>query len=212
MIIQILVDNPNSWIVPYAESLVDELQNHKKVDNVSLVFKHNDIVNGDVLCLLSCERIFKKLYLNKFNLVVHESNLPQGKGWSPVTWQVLEGKNKIPVTLFEANEKVDAGDIYLQDFIILKGNELLPEIKHKQGVITKKLINKFVKNYPDINGKKQLGKSTYYKRRNKETSELDIKKTIEDQFNLMRVCDNERYPAFFIINKKKYIVKIYKDE
>ncbi len=74
---------------------------------------------------------------NKHNLVIHESDLPKGKGWSPVTWQVLEGKDVIPITLFEAAKNVDAGDIYLQEFIHLDGSELLEEIKHKQGVYTK---------------------------------------------------------------------------
>ena len=40
--------------------------------------------------------------LSKHSLVVHSSNLPQGKGWSPMTWQIIEGKNKITNTLFEA--------------------------------------------------------------------------------------------------------------
>jgi len=26
---------------------------------------------------------------------------------------------------------------------------------------------------------------------------------------LLRVCDNERYPAFFELNNTKYIIKIY---
>jgi methionyl-tRNA formyltransferase len=30
---------------------------------------------------------------------VHESALPQGQGWSPMTWQILEGASPIPVTL-----------------------------------------------------------------------------------------------------------------
>jgi methionyl-tRNA formyltransferase len=210
MFIQILVDNPDSWIVPYAKVLVKELNDNSKVEKALLLFKHSEIVKGDVLCLLSCERIFKKLDLNKFNLVVHESDLPKGKGWSPVTWQILEGKNKIPVTLFEANEKVDAGEIYEQDFIVLNGNELLPEIKHQQGVITNKLIHQFVENYPNVKGNPQEGEGTYYEKRNAESSELDIQKTIEEQFNLLRVCDNDRYPAYFVLNGIKYTLKVEK--
>ena len=42
-----------------------------------------------------------------------------------------------------------------------------------------------------------------------EGSELDINKSIKSQFNMLRVVDNERYPAFFSHKKKKYIIKIY---
>src|SRR3989337_1369707 len=109
MLIQVLIDNPNSWILPYGHKLVLELTNsgHESY----LKHDHCDVTKGDILCLLSCEKIFRRLDLNKHNLVVHESDLPKGKGWSPVTWQILEGKNHIPVTLFEASQSVDGGPI-----------------------------------------------------------------------------------------------------
>ncbi len=43
----------------------------------------------------------------RHTLVVHASDLPHGKGWSPLSWQILEGKHSIPLTLFEAAESVD---------------------------------------------------------------------------------------------------------
>lgn len=208
MLIQVLVDNPDSWIVPYAKELRDELAVN---NDCQLLHKHEEVVAGDILCLLSCEKIFKALDLNTYNLVVHESDLPKGKGWSPVTWQVLEGINRIPVTLFEASEKVDAGKIYSQGFMELSGTELLTEIKHQQGVITQQLIRDFVDRYPNVEGKEQTGEESFYPRRKGEDSQLDIHKTLAEQFNLLRVCDNERYPAHFEINNQKYIVKIYKD-
>ena len=49
------------------------------------------------------------LALHKNNLVIHASDLPQGKGWSPMPWQIAEGRNDIVFTLFEAVAGVDAG-------------------------------------------------------------------------------------------------------
>lgn len=86
---------------------------------------------GDILVLLGCEKIIKDAILkkNRHNLVVHESALPEGKGWSPLTWQILEGKNEIPITLFEAVQNVDAGQIYLQRKMIFKGWELVDDLR-----------------------------------------------------------------------------------
>jgi len=210
MLIQILVDNTGSWIIPFAKDLSDELED--KGHEVYLIHSHDEVKEGDVLCLLSCERIFKELDLNKHNLVVHESDLPKGKGWSPVTWQILEGRDKIPITVFEASEEVDAGNIYAKEFIYLEGHELLDEVKHQQGLKTKKLILDFVNRYPNVKGSLQEGKSTYYPKRTPKDSELNIAKSIKEQFNLLRVCDNERYPAYFNLNGEKYVIKIYKDE
>lgn len=210
MVIQILVDNPNSWIIPYAKTLKKELS--KRQHKVCLFHKHKEVKKGDILCLLSCERIFKSLHLNTHNLVVHESALPEGKGWSPLTWQILEGKNKIPITLFEAVDAVDAGDIYFQEFIEYEGHELIGELKAKQGEKTLELILKFVDNYEEVKGisQSQRGISSFYGRRRPKDSELDINKTILEQFNLLRVCDNERYPAFFVKDGIQYVLKIEK--
>ena len=210
MNITILTDNPNSWILPYVEDLKNDLSEH----NVNHVFKTSDIVGGDIMLVLSCEKILKEEYLklHKSNVVVHPSKVPLGKGWSPLAWQVLEGSNNIPVSLFEAVEAVDAGDVYIVDYIKLEGHELNDEIKHQQGLITMKMVKQYIDEFESMVGVPQSGGETFYPRRKQKENELDIDKTIAEQFNLFRVVDNERYPAHFYLNGKKYIVKIYKDD
>lgn len=208
MYIQLLIDNINSWIVPYARKFINKINTNKH--QVKIIHKHSEIEKGDVLVLLSCEKILKNLSLNKYNLVIHESNLPQGKGWSPLTWQVLEGKNTIPITLFEAAEKVDAGVIYYRDRIELTGLELVDELRDKQAQKTFDLIFKFIHHYPNIKSTEQQGQSSFYPKRTAKDSELDANKSIKEQFNLLRVCDNEKYPAFFYNNGIKYTLKIEK--
>jgi len=212
MQITLLCDNPNSWIIPYVKEIEEQLlvKNYK----VEVIENYRDLKKGDLAFFLACEEIVPEEYLklNKHNLVIHESDLPQGKGWSPLTWQVLEGKNEIPIILFEAVPELDAGPIYLKGTIKLDGMELNYELKDKQGQKTKELILNFVEQYPDIEGEEQKGEESYYPKRTPEDSELDIHKTINEQFNLLRVVDNERYPAFFYKNGEKYILKIYKEE
>lgn len=209
MKITVLTDNPNSWIIPYVEELKKDLKNH----NIQHVFNTSDIQGGDVMLILSCEKILTSnfLKLHKSNIVVHPSKLPLGKGWSPLAWQILEGLNDIPVSLFEATEAVDAGDIYIVDYIKLEGHELNEEIKHQQGIVTIKMIKEYLNQFDSITGTPQSGQETFYTRRRQKENELDINKTIAEQFNLLRVVDNERYPAHFYINGKKFILKIYKD-
>jgi len=208
MKLDILIDNPNSWFWEYIDFLVYILKRYGKV---SIFKNHNEIEDGDILFILSCDKILKKDILKKHknNIVIHESDLPKGKGWSPVSYQVEEGKNKIPITLFEADEKVDSGSWYIKDFINLDGSELIDEIRKKQAFKTIEIIEKYLLNYP-IKPKKQKGKESFYPKRTQKNQELDINKTIKEEFNKLRVCDNERYPAHFYISGKKYILKIYK--
>jgi len=143
---------------------------------------------------------------------VHSSDLPHGKGWSPLTYQILEGKNEIVNTLFEAVDAVDAGNIYLQNIMRFDGYELLGELHDIQGKKINELVLEFVSKYPNIVARKQEGKESFYKKRGSRDSELDISKTIAEQFDLLRVVDNEKYPAFFKHRGKKYIIKIHKDD
>ena len=206
MKITILTDNPNSWVMPYVNRLYDCLVDYE----INHIYDSNEITEGDVMFILSCEKILSKEHLkfHKHNIVIHSSKLPKGKGWSPLAWQVLEGVNDIPVSLFEAVDAVDAGDVYILDYMKLDGTELNDEIKHKQGLIMIDMIETYINNYDEIIGKPQVGDDTFYPKRTSKDSELNINKSIKDQFNLLRVVDNERYPAFFYLNDKKYIVKI----
>ncbi len=210
MKIQLLSSDTDSWIVPYGEKLQNELILLGHTCNY--IFTELEVVEGDVLVFLCYEKIFKSLDLNKHNLVIHESDLPNGRGMSPLTWQILEGKNRITITLLEASNGIDEGDIYEQSVLDFNGTELNQDLKHKQGEATINLVLNFIKNFPNNKGRRQSGISTYYKRRTNKDSELDIKKSIEEQFNLLRVCDNERYPAFFFYRDKKFIIKIFEEK
>lgn len=202
-----------SWFVPYAKSFTRKL---RRLGYNSILFYDSQEI-GDkfkVLFILSYFKLLPngELRKRKHNIVVHESDLPNGRGWSPLAWQILEGKNKIPIVLFEAVEDVDAGDIYLTDFIDLKGDELYPEIKRKQAEKKIEMCLKFLENLSSLKARKQIGSGRFYGKRIPKDSELDINKNIKSQFNLLRIVDNENFPAFFFYMGTKYILKITKDE
>lgn len=210
MTITIVIDNKKSWILPTGKKLLDVIK--KLGHHARLVHRHEAVPRGDLAIYLGCEKIVKSetLVKNIHNIVVHESKLPQGRGMSPLTWQILEGKSKIPITVFEVSEGFDEGDIYLQKYIHFKGDELVDELRAKQASATIDLVLECVESYKNLRGKKQTGRPTYYKRRRPADSELDINKSIKSQFNLLRVVDNERYPAFFRYKNTTYILKINK--
>ncbi len=207
-----ILSDKESWINAYIPNLISEfvLLGH------TVVWEHNvsQIKEGDIVFCLGCGQIVPPdiLSRNKYNLVVHESALPRGKGWSPLTWQILEGKNEIPITLFEAEKSVDSGKIYIRDTMHFNGTELVEELRQKQAEYTIKMCVSFVEGYPGIisRGTDQSGKSSYYKKRGPDDSRFDPDKTIREQFNLLRVVDNERYPAYFELDGARYLLKVEK--
>jgi methionyl-tRNA formyltransferase len=209
MKIDILNDNPSSWIVNYIPQLVVELRQFGH--DVESYVNKDELNGGDILCALSCEKILKRDVLSKYRstIVAHPSNLPEGKGWSPLAWQILEGKNNIVISLIEASNKVDSGPIYLQGEIKLSGHELNDEIKKIQFEETKLLVIDYVKSFP-IKGRNQEGQESFYPKFKRTDNRLDINKTIFEQFNILRIVDNDAYPAYFELNGFTYELKISK--
>jgi len=207
-----ILSDPDSWLNDSIPQLVDDWKTDRHL--VNWVSDRKDISIGDFCFILSFSHKVEKKFLerNKHNLVVHESALPNGKGWSPLSWQILEGKCAIPISLFEATEEIDSGVIYLQKNMNFVGNELLNELHLKQMDSTFALCKEFVESYPDILkcSVHQSGEETFYSKRNPSDSKINPNLSIVDQFNLLRIVDNKKYPAYFELYGCKFELTINK--
>jgi methionyl-tRNA formyltransferase len=209
--ITILTD-ADSWMRSYLPSLQESLE--AVGHTVTLVGLPEEIPEGDFSVFLSSTRVVPQEVLarNRHNLVVHQSDLPKGRGWSPLSWQILEGKDTIPVCLFEASSEVDTGLIYLRSVIRLTGTELVAELREAQALSAFEMVIRFFREYPGIlkGGRPQVGDTTYYARRRAIDNRLDPDKSIREQFNLLRIVDNDRYPAYFELGGQTYVLRIEK--
>ena len=183
---------------------------------VSVVYCAAAIPEGDICFPLGCGFLLRPEVLarNSHNLVVHASSLPSGRGWSPLTWQILEGRDEIPIVLFEAEEAVDSGPIYLRETMVFDGSELVDELREAVARHTMSLCERFIATYPQVldGAEQQSGAASYYPRRTADDSRLDPDKSLASQFELLRVVDNERYPAFFELNGARYVLRVQRVE
>lgn len=97
-----------------------------------------------------------------------------------MNWQVFEGSDFISVTLFEASDTVDSGEIYLQRHITLSGDEFVGELGTLQAKATNDLCKTFISEYPEIldSARLQTGEPTYYPKRSPKYSKLNPDQTI----------------------------------
>jgi methionyl-tRNA formyltransferase len=206
-----LFDRDNNWIHRELGGLTWMPEFSSRYEFIE-VFDIGDVAGVDVLFILGYTKILpeKFLALNGLNLVIHESALPLGRGFSPVQWQILDGTNEIPVSMIEAANPVDSGDIYGTTTIQLKGHELMPEIRLAQANATKELIISFLSKFPECLKISQAGNATHYRRRTREDDRLDPDQTIRAQFNQLRIVDNDLYPAYFEIDGVNYLLRITK--
>ena len=196
----------NPWVDDFAEEL--QIADHE----CFIAHKVDDAISANFCFCLSFGQLVMADVRAKYRhtLVVHESNLPKGRGCSSMSWQILEGQNRIPITLFETVDKVDAGSISLQEWIDLNVTVLSSEWRKLQAEAILQFCLNFISTYPGLINKvqTQAGEPTFYPKHSSQDSQLDLDKTLSEQFSLLRIVDNEKFPAFFELNGDTFILKI----
>jgi len=183
--------------------------------DVSIFFDKSQLVGGDLLFLVSCAQVMNRFDRQKYNhtLVLHASDLPSRRGWSPHIWAILDGENYITVSLLEAADQVDTGRVWLKKSFLLEGHELLDEINKKLFNLELSLMTDAVINADKIQPEEQVGDpGDYMRKRVPGDSQIDPYESIAKQFNLLRIADAKRYPAFFEYLGVKYLIKIEKEK
>lgn len=181
---------------------------------IDLVRSKSDLSHGNLLFLISCSEIVSEADRQPYSktLVIHASDLPNGRGWSPHIWEIIGGATTLTVTLLEAANKVDSGDIWKKIKINVSKDALWDEIN--QAVFDAELIlmDFAVENFNAIQPQTQstVIQPTYHPKRSPIDSKVDAKKSIEEQFDLIRVCDPDRFPAYFELHGKKYTIRLEK--
>lgn len=194
-------------------TIVEEWVSYKNNNfDIEIVRKPNDLVGGDLLFLISCVDIIPPEILNKYkkSLVIHASNLPKGRGFSPHIWDILDDNESLFISLIEASEKVDRGDIWKKVERQIPKTFLYEQILEVVNAAHIELMDFAIANFEIVSPVPQSKEvtATYRPKRTPEDSRLDLNKSINEQFNLLRVCDKNRFPAFFVIHGKKYKVII----
>lgn len=210
MNITILCSDKSHKIIPFLKKW--QTQN-SKTHKISLIHSSSEVKNGDILFLISCLEIINKDVRSRFKhtLVIHESDLPHGKGWSPIEWQILDGLNSITVTLFDAAHNVDSGDIWVKRVVELEGHELAHEINEKIFPVKLDLMDFAIKTMNTIKKTPQEKiDEPHYPKRTPADSKIDVNKSISEQFNLLRIADNERYPCYFDYKGHRYKISLNK--
>ncbi|WKE66729.1 formyltransferase family protein [Gallaecimonas kandeliae] len=195
--------------------VLQELQQwaEQSTHHVQVYTDKKELPGGDVLFLVSCSQLINDLDRQRYRqcLTLHASALPEGRGWSPHIWQLLEGKSTLVVSLISAADPVDSGDIWLQEDLVFEGHELCDEINQSLFAAELKLMDRFLALWPTLKPQPQQGKGSYYRKRTPQDSRLDPKLSLASQFDLLRVADPVRYPAFFEWRGHRYRIYLEKE-
>jgi methionyl-tRNA formyltransferase len=176
--------------------------------DISLVHSKDDLDGGDILFLVSCSEIISSEERAAYgaNLILHASALPNGRGWSPLVWQIIQGAEEITLSLLEAEDAVDSGRIWHQITFPVAKHALWDEINEQLFNAEIDLIDYAIKEFNKVNPAEQDEgiDPTYFPRRTPSDSKIDPELSIASQFDLIRISDPKRFPAHFYLHGFRY--------
>ena len=172
-------------------------------------------LNGNLQIVVAFRMLPKAVWqlpeYGTFNL--HASLLPNYRGAAPINWAIINGETKTGVSTFFIDEKIDTGNIILQEEVAIGDDETLGELHDKLMEVGSSLVVKTVQliekgtvqtiKQPEIEEKPAPKIFT-------ETCKINWNDTLNNTYNLIRGLNP--YPAAWttlINNDEEIKVKIY---
>lgn len=213
MLIDIFCTDPNHPVVPRLRAWIDA-----RDDDISvrLIHDRSELTRGNILFLVSCSQLIARDDRDRYDhvMVLHASDLPKGRGWSPIVWDILAGKKELTASLLTAEAGVDTGAIWAKQRFRVPKHALHDEIISQLFDAELELMDTGIKMV--LSGERPTpqpeGGSSYHQRRRPEDSRLDPTRPLSELFNQIRVADPDRYPAFFDLHGKTFELTIRKRE
>lgn len=139
----------------------------------------------------------KEIYENFNCIIFHMTDLPFGRGGSPLQNLIERNIYKTKISAIKCTKELDAGDIYLKkDFSIKEGSA--KEIYLKAADIISEMIDEIINTNPTPIPQK--GDIVEFKRRTPEMSNIENLKDINKIFDYIRMLDCDGYPRAYLEN------------
>ncbi len=168
----ILIDDKNSFTADYLETI--------KPDKIFI--PHWSYI------------IPKEIYSRFECIVFHMTDLPFGRGGSPLQNLIVRGYNETVISALSVEKEVDSGDIYLKVPLSLSGSA--EEIFIRATRLIEEMIEVIVLQAPTP--LPQTGEIVTFRRRGPEDSDLNSAQSINQIYDYIRMLDSPGYPPAFI--------------
>lgn len=136
----------------------------------------------------------KEIYQKHECIVFHMTDLPFGRGGSPLQNLIVRGYKSTKISALRVEEGLDTGDIYLKEPLELYGTA--EEIFSRASLIIEKMIFDIIQK--QLIATPQFGPVTEFKRRKLEDSNIIKLTKLEEVYDYIRMLDCEGYPNAFI--------------
>ena len=135
------------------------------------------------------------IYENFKCIVFHMTDLPFGRGGSPLQNLIARGIYHTKISAIRAVKGLDQGDIYLKEPLDLSSGNADEILQRGSEIIYTKMIPRFIEE--TLIPEKQSGKAVTFKRRTPKQSEIPDGLTQRQLYDYIRMLDGEGYPAAY---------------
>lgn len=135
------------------------------------------------------------VYENFSCVVFHMTDLPFGRGGSPLQNLIVRGYKKTKISALKVTGGIDAGPIYLKRNLSLEGNadQIL---QRASNIIFNKMVP-FILGH-ELQPREQVGRAVVFRRRKPEDGNIENLSSLSAVCDYIRMLDGEGYPRAFI--------------
>ena len=134
------------------------------------------------------------IYENFECVIFHMTDLPYGRGGSPLQNLIVRGHQTTKLSALKCVKELDAGPIYEKMALELQGTA--EEILQRASILMQQMIASIVKNTPEPIP--QMGEVVTFKRRQPKDGDMVELADLEKVYDYIRMLDAEGYPPAFI--------------
>ena len=139
-------------------------------------------------------RIAPDVYDRYECVLFHMTDVPFGRGGSPLQNLVVRGHATTVVSALRCGAELDAGSVYLRKPLCLHGSA--EEIFVRADAIIEDMVVEILEREPVP--ALQVGEPTVFRRRTRADGALSGKMTLEQVYDHIRMLDAEGYPPAFV--------------
>ena len=184
------------WHLPLFDRLkVDETANWTYVSNDIELKEALTSVNPKYIFFLHWNWIVpEKIWSAQECVCFHMTDVPYGRGGSPLQNLILTGHTQTMLTALRMVEQMDAGPVYTKKNLNLDGSA--EEIYIRAGKLSAEIIQWMIAHNPQPTP--QEGEIVMFRRRKPEQSNMPITGSLQNAYDFIRMLDAEGYPNAFI--------------
>jgi methionyl-tRNA formyltransferase len=197
---RIMIATLKSWNVKKAEQIKEIYKDRHEV----MIITTKDELESELVPEFMPDYIFfphwsyiipEHIFMNYKCVVFHMTDLPYGRGGSPLQNLIVRGFKETKISAIRVVKELDAGPVYMKEPLSLEGSAE-DIFKRAADVEFEVMIPRFFEECPVE--KQQEGTPVIFKRRTPQESEIRGDFGKENVYDYIRMLDAEGYPHAYI--------------